>query len=84
MAQSPKEFDDVHTRFAEVVKEARAIAEQAEEANNLFMANNIQSASEMLALSHYKVSSYNKCKDALLNKLAELGIVPGQAERGSD
>lgn len=62
----------------EAVKEARAILEHAEEAVRLFNSGDSQAAAEIVALSHYKVSAYNHCKNDLLERFEDLGIVPGE------
>jgi len=74
----PNDQEDLELRFAEVVKEAKTIVEYAEEGAYHFGEKDLQSASDILSLSHYKVSAYNRCKEALLEKLEQKGFTPGK------
>lgn len=69
--------EDFALRLQEIAKEARAIVEHAEEALHHFEQNDLKAVSQVLALSHYKVSAYNSCKKAMLDELEKLDIRPG-------
>lgn len=69
--------NDLPPRFAEVVKEARALMEGVEEAQGHFRAGDLQAAADILALTHYKSEAVAACRAALQARLGDLGHRPG-------
>ena len=70
--------EDLQYRIAELVKEAKHILEHAEEVQYHFEQKDLQAACDILALSHYKVSSYVGCRKSLLEVLEKDGYTPGK------
>jgi hypothetical protein len=74
VSETPSDYEP---RLHEIVKEARAILEHAQEAVQHFRDGDLKAVSQILSLSDYKVGAYVHCKNEMLKRLAEDGVTPG-------